>query len=116
ALMRKIRQGIVDFHRNVFPEQRTHFEALASKQQNPTALFVTCSDSRVNPNLFTQQEPGELFLLRNAGNIVPPYGHASGGEAATIEYAVAVLGIKNIIVCGHSHCGAMKALLDPKAV
>jgi carbonic anhydrase len=76
-------------------------------------LFITCSDSRINPNLLTQTEPGELFILRNAGNIVPPYGAVQGGEAATIEFAVAGLGVKDIIVCGHSHCGAMKGLLEP---
>jgi carbonic anhydrase len=76
-------------------------------------LFITCSDSRINPNLLTQTEPGELFILRNAGNLVPPYGALQGGEAATIEFAVAGLGVKDIIVCGHSHCGAMKGLLTP---
>jgi carbonic anhydrase len=78
-------------------------------------LFITCSDSRINPNLLTQTEPGELFILRNAGNLVPPYGALQGGEAATIEFAVAGLGVKDIIVCGHSHCGAMKGLLTPPA-
>src|SRR5581483_8726765 len=70
-------------------------------------------DSRINPNLLTQTEPGELFILRNAGNLVPPHGKVVTGEAATIEYAVDVLGIRDIIICGHSHCGAMQALLDP---
>src|SRR5262249_21287067 len=70
--------------------------------------------SRINPNLITQTEPGDLFLLRNAGNIIPPYGAASGGEAATIEYAVGVLGLKHVIVCGHWHCGAMHALLEDR--
>ncbi len=78
------------------------------------ALFITCSDSRIDPNLLTQTEPGELFILRNAGNIVPAYGSHIGGEAATIEYAVCALNVKDIIVCGHSHCGAMGALLHPE--
>ena len=73
-------------------------------------------DSRIDPNLLTQTEPGELFVIRNAGNIVPPYSSASGGEAATIEYAVNVLGVRDAVVCGHSHCGAMAGLLDPAAV
>ncbi len=84
--------------------------------QNPDALFITCADSRINPNLITQTNPGDLFILRNAGNIIPPYGAANGGEGATIEFAVAALGVKDIIVCGHSHCGAMKGLLHPESL
>ncbi|MDT0483652.1 carbonic anhydrase [Streptomyces doebereineriae] len=79
--------------------------------QYPEALFITCSDSRVIPALITGARPGEIFELRNAGNIVPSYGqHAAGGEAATIEYALEVLGVQDVVVCGHSHCGAMGAL------
>jgi carbonic anhydrase len=110
--MQKIVQGVCRFREEIFHRQKDWFEHLANKGQNPEALFITCSDSRVNPNLITQTEPGDLFLLRNAGNIIPPYGAANGGEGATIEYAVAVLGIKNIIICGHSHCGAMAALME----
>nr|WP_230682470.1 carbonic anhydrase [Gimesia maris] len=88
------------------------FETLVDGQ-NPLALFITCSDSRINPNHLTQTKPGELFIQRTAGNIVPPYGAVFGGEAATIEYAVSALKVKDIIVCGHSHCGAMGGLLDP---
>jgi carbonic anhydrase len=109
--MFKLVQGIRNFQRHVFPAQRHWFERLAAKVQTPQALLITCSDSRINPNLLTQTEPGDLFLLRNAGNIVPAYGAANGGEGATIEYAVSVLGIRNLIVCGHSNCGAMDALL-----
>jgi carbonic anhydrase len=87
------------------------FAALAAGQ-SPLALFITCSDSRIDPNLLTQTEPGELFVLRNAGNIVPPYGANGGGEAATIEYALRVLKVPQIVICGHSHCGAMHALLN----
>jgi carbonic anhydrase len=113
--MQKLVRGIHHFQNNVFTSQRELFERLADGQQ-PQALFITCSDSRINPNLLTQTEPGELFILRNAGNIVPPYGAANGGEGATIEFAVAGLGIEDIIICGHSHCGAMKGLLDPQAL
>lgn len=109
--MDKIIDGVRRFRTQEYPNQRNFFEQLASKQQRPVALFITCADSRVNPNLITQTEPGDLFLLRNAGNIVPPYSSAICSEAATIEYSVEVLGIRNIIVCGHSQCGAMKALL-----
>lgn len=112
--MQKLVRGVHDFQRNVFRSQEEFFSRLA-RGQSPEALFVTCSDSRINPNLLTQTPPGDLFILRNAGNLVPPYGALFGGEAATIEYAVAALGIRDVIVCGHSDCGAMKALVDPVA-
>ncbi len=110
-LMQKLVQGIHRFQDGVFSSKQRMFEGLVEGQK-PLALFITCSDSRINPNMLTQTEPGELFILRNAGNIVPPYGLAEGGEAATIEYAVSVLGVKDIVICGHSHCGAMGGLLD----
>lgn len=109
--MQKLIQGLHHFQTNVFSSQRELFERLA-RGQSPDALFITCSDSRINPNLITHTEPGELFILRNAGNIIPPYGAANGGEGATVEYAVAALGVRDIIVCGHSHCGAMNGLLN----
>lgn len=112
--MQKLVRGVHDFQRNVFRSHEEFFGRLA-RGQSPEALFVTCSDSRINPNLLTQTPPGDLFILRNAGNLVPPYGALFGGEAATIEYAVAALGIRDVIVCGHSDCGAMKALVDPAA-
>jgi carbonic anhydrase len=108
--MKKIIRGVHQFQDNIFSSHRELFERLASGQK-PEALFITCSDSRINPNLLTQTKPGELFILRNAGNIIPPHGAANGGEGATIEYAVTALGIKDIIICGHSHCGAMHGLL-----
>ncbi|MGE0406418.1 MAG: carbonic anhydrase [Candidatus Korobacteraceae bacterium] len=111
--MRKILDGVLRFQKEVFPSQRDHFKKLASFQ-SPETLFITCSDSRVVPNLITQTEPGELFLIRNAGNIVPPYGETQGGVSATIEYAVIALGVKHIIVCGHTDCGAMKGILHPE--
>ena len=113
--MQKLIDGLHDFQRNVFGHRREFFERLAHGQ-SPEVLFITCSDSRINPNLITQTQPGELFIIRNAGNIVPPHGPIPGGEAATIEFAVSGLGVKDIVVCGHSHCGAMQALLDPSKV
>ena len=110
--MQKLIKGLQQYQTKVFGSQRELFERL-KQGQSPDALFITCSDSRINPNLLTQTEPGELFILRNAGNLVPPYGAVYGGEAATIEFAVAGLGIKDIIICGHTHCGAMNALLNP---
>jgi carbonic anhydrase len=97
----------------VFPAKRELLERL-SRGQKPHTLFIGCSDSRVAPELFTQTEPGELFVIRNAGNIVPPYTQPSGGVTAGIEFAVAALGVRHIVVCGHSDCGAMKGLLHPE--
>lgn len=93
--MQKLLQGIHHFQDYVFSSQRELFERLV-EGQHPDTLFITCSDSRINPNLITQSEPGELFIIRNAGNIVPPYGAANGGEGATIEFAVVGLGILHI--------------------
>jgi carbonic anhydrase len=110
--MQKLIAGIHHFQATVFASEHEFFEQMALGQ-TPETLFITCSDSRINPNLLTNTGPGELFILRNAGNIVPPWHPtANGGEAATIEYAVAALGVREIIVCGHSHCGAMQGLLD----
>ncbi len=113
--MKKLLSGLHQFQTQVFLPQKELFDRL-SKGQTPDALFVTCSDSRINPNLITQTQPGDLFILRNAGNIIPPYGAANGGEGATIEFAVTGLNVKDIIVCGHSLCGAMDALLHPEKI
>lgn len=111
--MQKLVDGIHRFQQDVFSWQEGFYQRLVDGQ-TPMALFITCSDSRVDPNTLTQTKPGELFIMRNAGNIVPPYTTASSGESATIEYAVGVLGVEDIVVCGHSHCGAMSALLSPE--
>jgi carbonic anhydrase len=113
--MQKLIEGIHRFREEDFLPLQGLFERL-SKGQNPETLFITCSDSRIDPNLLTRSRPGDLFILRNAGNIVPPQGAANGGEAATIEFAVAALGVTDVIVCGHSHCGAMKGLLQPESL
>lgn len=113
--MRNLIQGIHDFQNNVFSSKRAFFERLA-KGQSPETLFITCADSRINPNLITQTQPGELFIMRNAGNIIPPHGPHSTGEAATIEYAISMLNVRDVIVCGHTYCGAMSALLEPSTV
>lgn len=104
-----------DFRTNIFPSWRSQFEKLALGQR-PSTLFITCADSRVVPQMLTQTGPGDLFILRNAGNIVPPYAAMPSGEAATIEYAVQVLKVEEIIVCGHSHCGAISGVLNPQLV
>jgi carbonic anhydrase len=108
--MKKLIKGLREFKSSYFHTHQELFEQL-SHSQKPRVLFITCSDSRIDPNLITQAEVGELFVIRNAGNIIPPFGATNGGEGATIEYAVQALDIQQIIVCGHSHCGAMKGLM-----
>jgi carbonic anhydrase len=109
--MKKVLRGLQEFKANYYQNHIELFEKLVHGQK-PRVLFITCADSRINPNLLTQTEIGELFIIRNAGNIIPPFGAANSGEGATIEYAIHSLEIQHIIVCGHSHCGAMKGLLQ----
>jgi len=108
--MQRLLEGYARFRRNVFPERKAHFHLLADSQQ-PDVLFITCADSRVVPDLILQTEPGDMFLCRAVGNIVPPHGAMPGGISSTIEYAVEVLHVRHIIVCGHSDCGAIRAVL-----
>lgn len=110
--MTRIIKGVLNFQKYVFGENKTLFKELG-KGQKPLALFITCSDSRIDPTLLAHAEPGELFVLRNAGNLVPSFGTGPTGEAATIEYALVQLRIREIILCGHSKCGAMHGLLEP---
>ena len=111
--MEKLVRGIHQFQATHFNENQELFAQL-SKCQEPETLLITCSDSRIMPGLLTQSKPGDLFVLRNAGNLVPPYGASSGGEGATIEYATVALKVSHIVVMGHSHCGAMKGLMNPE--
>lgn len=111
--MKQLLEGIQRFQKNVFPQHQMLFRDL-SLNQKPQALLITCSDSRIVPEMLTQTAPGDLFICRNAGNIVPPYDGRAGDVAATIEYAVVVLKVPNIIICGHSDCGAMKGILHPE--
>ncbi|MBO1323658.1 carbonic anhydrase [Acetobacter sp. TBRC 12305] len=106
-------QGAEHFNTEIFPAKEALFASLATGQA-PKALFIACADSRINPNLITQTEPGDLFILRNIGNLVPAYGEMLGGVSSAVEYAIMGLGVSTIIVCGHSDCGAMKALMDPE--
>ena len=108
--MEKLLQGLLKFQEEVFTKKKELFTSL-SRQQKPRAVFVTCSDSRIDPTLLTQTEPGDLFIIRNAGNLIPTYGAAIGGSTASLEYGISVLQVKDIIVCGHTDCGAMEALL-----
>lgn len=112
--MKQLLEGVRRFRKDVYPASDAHFQGLATGQA-PTTLFVTCSDSRVDPSLITQTQPGELFILRNAGNFVPPPGD-DDGSASAVEYAVDALRVTDIVVCGHSNCGAMGGLMDPEAL
>lgn len=100
------------FRERVFPEHGHDFARLTSGQ-DPAALFITCADARVSPEMITDAAPGDLFVCRNIGNLVPAYGEMLGGVSAVVEFAVSALRVPHIIVCGHSDCGAMKALWDP---
>jgi carbonic anhydrase len=111
--MEKLVKGIHNFQRGYFASNRALFEYLAKTDQKPETLFVTCSDSRVVPNLITGAAPGDLFIVRNVGNVIPR-PTLPGGTAAAIEYAVEVLRVQNIIVCGHTNCGAVNAILNPE--
>ncbi|WP_319420642.1 carbonic anhydrase [Pleurocapsa sp. FMAR1] len=108
--MKKLIRGLDKFRQTYVSSHQELLEQL-SHGQKPRVLFIACSDSRVDPNLITDTDIGELFVIRNAGNIIPPYGAANGGEGGTIEYAIHALGIEQVVICGHSHCGAMKGLL-----
>jgi carbonic anhydrase len=104
-------KGVLNFRKNVYPEHKDLFGELATGQ-SPEVLFFTCSDSRIDPNMMTGTHPGDLFICRNAGNIIPPHSNETGGMTASIEFAVAVLNVRHIIVCGHTDCGAVKGALD----
>lgn len=113
--MEKLIRGIVDFRKNLNPDSRALFARLALGQK-PDALFVACSDSRVVPNLFASTNPGDVFVLRNVGNLIPPSSFLEDrSAAAAIEFAVLTLNVADIVICGHSECGAMYALLEGKA-
>lgn len=113
--MQQLVQGLHAFRSGYFATHQQLFRQLAEAGQKPETLFITCCDSRVVPNLITQAAPGELFIIRNIGNIVPGVD-LPGGTSAAIEYALEVLNVQNVIVCGHTQCGAMQAVLDPASV
>ena len=113
--MKSVIQGILKFQSHEQPSKQALFDQLAGAQ-SPDVLLVTCADSRIDPGLITQTNPGELFICRNAGNIVPPLPDYSGDIAASVEFGVAALGVKHIIVMGHTDCGAMKGAMNREAV
>ena len=109
--LRRLRDGILRFEREVYPARQAEYEAAASNPQRPHTLLITCADSRIDPGTLTQSAPGDLFVTRNIGNMVPPYGEMLGGVSAVIEYAVDALKVRHAVICGHTDCGAMKGLL-----
>jgi carbonic anhydrase len=111
----RLLEGLQRFRREFFPKYREHYQRLVSEGQSPSTLFIGCADSRVVPDLLTDTLPGDLFVVRNVGNLVPPFETDSGfhGVSAGIEFAMMALQVKDIVVCGHSHCGAIRALYTP---
>lgn len=110
--MRRLMDGVRHFQEKAYPERVELFQKLATGQ-DPHTLFIACADSRIVPELITQTQPGELFVCRNIGNVVPAYGEMLGGVSAVIEFACEALEVSDIVVCGHSDCGAMRAMLNP---
>jgi carbonic anhydrase len=112
----QLKAGIRRFQTEVYPEQAETYRKAANEPQSPRALIVACADSRIDVESITQSGPGDLFVTRNIGNLVPAYGEMLGGVSAVIEYAVSALKVQHIVVCGHTDCGAMKALLNPDSM
>jgi carbonic anhydrase len=112
----QLKAGIRQFQTEIYPDNAEMYRRAVAQPQEPHTLFVACADSRIDPELITQSKPGELFVLRNIGNLIPAYGEMMGGVSAVIEYAVSLLKVKHVVVCGHADCGAMKGLLNPDSV
>jgi carbonic anhydrase len=112
----RLLDGVRKFQNEVYPKNRKTYEKAARTPQQPHTLVITCADSRIDPESITQSGPGDIFVSRNVGNLVPSYGDVIGGVSAVIEYAVISLGVSQIVVCGHTDCGAMKALLHPESL
>ncbi|MBX3459024.1 MAG: carbonic anhydrase [Planctomycetes bacterium] len=114
--MDKLKTGIRRYRVDIFPKLKPKLEKLMTEGQRPEILVIACSDSRIKLDEFTQCDPGDLFIVRNAGNIVPPWGVHPSGVAASIEYAISVLPIRDVIIAGHTGCGAMGALCQPHTI
>lgn len=116
AVLEQLKDGVRRFQTEIYPGQAELFKQAASEKQQPHTLFITCADSRIDPVAITGAAPGDIFVTRNIGNMVPAYGEMLGGVSAVVEFAVSGLGVRHIVVCGHTQCGAMHALLTPDAV
>jgi len=116
TVMRELKAGIRRFRMEIYPENEATYLKAGSEPQRPHALFVTCADSRIDPELITQSGTGDIFVTRNIGNLVPAYGEMLGGVSAVVEYAVTALKVQHVVICGHSDCGAMKALMNPESL
>jgi len=116
AARERLLDGVRRFRREVYPKLAPSFIKVAQEGQKPHSLFITCADSRIDPEILTQSGPGEIFVSRNIGNLVPAYGEMLGGVSAIVEYAVVALNVSQIVVCGHTDCGAMIGLLHPEKV
>ena len=114
--LKELKTGIRQYRTEIYPVNEATYLKAVSEPQRPHALFVTCADSRIDPELITQSGPGDLFVTRNVGNLVPAYGEMMGGVSAVIEYAVMELKVQHVVVCGHTDCGAMKGLLHPESL
>src|SRR4051794_3339294 len=110
--LERLLTGVRRFRKEEFPSRRDLYAQITRDGQRPHTLFITCADSRLDPELLTQSGPGDIFVTRNIGNLVPAYGEMLGGVSAVIEYATVVLGVEQIVVCGHTDCGAIKALIN----
>ncbi len=115
-ILEQLKSGVRRFQAEVYPQRAEIFAQAASEPQRPNTLFITCADSRIDPVEITSAATGEVFVTRNIGNMVPAYGEMLGSTSAVIEFAVSALGVGHVVICGHSDCGAMKALLDPASV
>ena len=115
-VLEHLKDGIRQFRKDVYPDMAERYHQVMNEPQQPHALIITCADSRVHPDVLTQARPGEVFVTRNIGNMVPAYPEMLGGVSAVLEFAVAAMKVQHIVVCGHTECGAMKALLEPESV
>ncbi len=115
-ILEQLKAGVRRFQAEVYPRQAAVYEQAAVEKQSPHTLFIACADSRIDPVAITNSSTGQIFVARNIGNLVPAYGEMLGGVSAVIEFAVGSLGVQHIVICGHLHCGAMQALLEPQSI